>query len=140
MALVCLLADMVDVYSLRPDAITTDWSYWRSFPDEVVVMPSGDEYVAAVSSHSTYHYLSVCSSDRYIFALYSGQKMDEPYYTTGSRIRVVSWDRSFSKELELPDRLVSIQLSPDGNTLYGINQTEEGYEIKTYELANSLNS
>lgn len=133
-ALVCDLADMLDIYFLQTDGITTEWSYWRAFPDEMVVMPNGDQYMAGASMRTTCHYIDVCSSDRYIYALYSGEKMGQPRYMTASRIRVVSWDGTWSKELETTDQLRAISLSPDGNTLYGINQTEEGYEIKTYDL------
>ncbi len=133
-ALTCSSADMLDVYSLHSDRIQTDWSYWHAYPDEVVVMPNGDQYLAGLSMHSTYHYIDICSSEHYIFALYSGKKREEPNYMTGNCIRVVSWDRTRSKELETPDQLRAITMSPDGNTLYGINQTEEGYEIKTYDL------
>lgn len=137
MVLACDLGDMLDVYSLQERAIATAWSYWQSYPDEVVVMPSGEgRYMAGSTMRSTYHYLGVCASDRFIFALYSGKKLGESDYMTGSRIRVVGWDGTKSKELETPDKLRAISLSPDGNTLYGIHQTDEGFEIKIYELAN----
>ncbi len=54
----------------------------------------------------------------------------------GSRIRVVGWGETKSKQLETPDKLRTISRSPDGITLYGIHQTEEGFEIKTYDLTN----
>ena len=94
--------------------------------------------MAGASMRTTCHYIDVCSSEHHIFTLYSGEKMGEPRYMTGNRIRVVSWDRSWSKELETTDQLLAISLSPDGNTLYGINQTEDGYEIKTYDLTTVL--
>lgn len=128
---------MVDVYTLYADHITTDWSYWHAFPDETVVMPNGEGYLAGLSQRSTNHYLSICASDRFIFLLYSGKKIREDYMT-GNRIRMVSWDRSQSKEWVTTDNLRAISLSPDGNLLYGINQTEEGYEIKIYDLKNYL--
>lgn len=137
-ALTCSAADMLDVYSLQTNQVKTDWSYWQAYPDEVVVMPNGDQYLAGLTMRSTYHYIDICSSERAVFALYSGKKREEPNYMTGSRIRVVSWDRSWSKELETTDQLLAISLSPDGNTLYGINQTEDGYEIKTYDLTTVL--
>lgn len=138
LALACDLSDMIDVYSLAPDRATTDWSYWHSYPDEVVVMPNGEQYMAGSSMRSTYHYVDICSSDRFIFALYSGKKFGMPDYATGSHIRVVSWDQNISKEFETPDKLAAINIAPDGNILYGINQTEDGYEIKTYDLTGLL--
>lgn len=135
-ALACGEADMLDVYTLHADHITTDWSYWHAFPDEIVVMPHGDGYLAGFSQRSTYHYLSICASDRFIFILYSGKKMREKDNYLGSRIRMVSWDRTQSKEWVTTDNLRAISLSPDGHLLYGINQTEEGYEVKIYDLTN----
>lgn len=137
-ALACGVADMLDVYTLHADRITTDWSYWHAFPDEIVVMPSGGGYMAGLSQHSTYHYLSICASDRFIFILYSGKKIKEKDNYISSRIRMVSWDRTQSKEWVTTDNLRAISLSPDGNLLYGINQTEEGYEVKIYDLKSYL--
>lgn len=137
MVLACDLGDMLDVCSLHDRAIETRWSYWQSYPDEVVVMPSGEgQYMAGSTLRSTYHYLGVCASDHFIFALYSGKKLGQPDYMTGSRIRVVDWDGTKSQELQTPDKLRAISLSPDGNTLYGIHQTDEGFEIKIYDLTN----
>lgn len=133
-ALACSSADMIDVYSLNDKGITTEWSCWQTYPNEIVVMPNGGQYLAGLSMRSIYHYLSICASEHFIFALYSGKKLGDPTYMTGNRIRVVSWDRSRSKEWVTSDQLRAISVSPDGNTLYGINQTEDGYEIKTYDL------
>lgn len=137
-ALACSSADMIDVYSLSDKGITTEWSCWQTYPNEIVVMPNGNQYLAGLSMRSIYHYLNICASDRFIFALYSGKKLGDPTYMTGNCIRVVNWDRSWSKELETSDSLRAISVSADGNTLYGINQTEDGYEIKTYDLTGLL--
>lgn len=64
---------------LKSEAFATAWSYWQSDPDEVVVMPSEEgRYMAGSTMRSTYHYLGVCTSDRFILALYSGKRRDSP--------------------------------------------------------------
>lgn len=133
-ALACTLGDMLDVYSISLNRIDSIWSYRNAYPNDVIVMTAGNQQMAGSTSKSIYHYLDLCSSDKYIYALHSGKTIKDKLYTYGNHIRIVSWDKSKSLEIETEDMLRAIAVSSDDKVIYGVSLTDNGYEIVKYSL------
>ncbi len=69
-------------------------------------------------------FLSVKSTDEYIYLLYSGkQKQDASHYSAGNKVYVMKWNGEPVAHFELDTPVWDIEVSDDNKTLYGVKSS-----------------
>lgn len=130
LALSVYSADMIDLFEIKNDTCIPLWSYCHSYPGNLILQPTENGVTPLFSEESLNGYIHNCSSNKYVYSLFSGKKSKEPDYAISNRIRVVSWDGKETFEYHL-DRLISrITVSADDKVIYGIGKNEAlEYEV-----------
>jgi hypothetical protein len=86
--------------------------YTVAWFDGIPSMASGDDM--------PFVYIDAATTDRHIFALYSGRTRGEGAAHFGAFIRVFDWDGTLRRVFKLDQWTLAIAVSPDGRTLYGV--------------------
>lgn len=86
----------------------------------------GDKYFG-VSRECPFAYLDAASTDDYLYLLYSGRATQDTGLSAfyGNRIFVLNWEGEKVAELQCPQDLAALCLSPDGKTMYVIAYNPE---------------
>lgn len=77
----------------------------------------------AIEKESSLHYMSVCSTEEYVYALYSGRnyKDDKDNAFYGNTVRVYNWDGKLIKNLHLDVDVCEIAVTKDNRKIYAIS-------------------
>lgn len=81
-------AGMIDVCKLEKDSIVPIWNYFEFYPQGIELIPMGETTAVARTKKSKSGFISISSSDKYIYALYSGKLYEDPTYTFGEVVYV----------------------------------------------------
>jgi hypothetical protein len=68
---------MIDIFDVSESAVKTVWSHQGFLPHDLNIIQMGEIYKAAMSAKSQCGYVDAASSEKYIYALYSGRTFDE---------------------------------------------------------------
>jgi hypothetical protein len=111
-------ADMIDIFDISERVIETVWSHQGFLPHDLNIIQMGEVYRAAMSDKSQCGYLDAASSEKYIYALYSGRTFGEENYSYGNTIRVMDWTGSSRFELHTDLDINSLTVSSDDRYIY----------------------
>lgn len=136
-AFVYSYADILTIAQLTPNGQLVTKSIRKQLPNDIEAIQYGEHVVAgAISPRTIMHYASITSTEKNIYALHIGI----PYKDLGgkkmhsSTIRVFDWKGNTCKIIKLDKPVQEIKVTPDGKTLYAINESENGYSILRYEM------
>lgn len=140
LALATSTAGMIDIYSIKNDSILLNWSYNEFLPDHLHVIEMGGVFRAAITDETRYGYADIESTERFIYALYSGRKVKEKNYSFGSIIRLVDWNATVGLELQTNLDLKRITVSEDDQYIYAIAKDRDGFPcIVAFYIGNIIN-
>jgi hypothetical protein len=123
-ALATFRADMIDIFDISDKSVKTVWSYQGFLPHDFNVVQMGDTYRTALTDESQYGYADVASSNKYIYAIYSGRLLKDKNYSYGNIIRAVSWDGKKKFELHTDVDINRLTVSKDDKVIYAIAKDE----------------
>lgn len=125
-ALVTLHADRIEIY--RPDGtlvrnVRGPFGFEPQFTVDVV----GDQPVMASGDAMRFGYTSAQATSEHIFALFSGRTREGygPDSSFGRFVHVYDWNGNLERVIELDTAILSLAISPDHKTLYGIRHNPE---------------
>ena len=79
--------------------------------------------VGAIDRDSPLHYMGICSTEEYVYTLYSGRNYkddkDKAFY--GNLIRVYNWDGMLVKQLQLDIDVCQFVVTQDNQEIYAIS-------------------
>jgi len=132
-------AGILNILDVKENSLDSIWSYTEFYPTGVDLMPMGDQLVAVHNGESVSGYLDIAASGKYVYALFSGLKFDNPGYQYGSLIRVFSWDGQKSFELILDRPIRRLTVSPTDEFVYGVSlDPKTGPGITRFDLKGKL--
>jgi hypothetical protein len=138
-ALATFRADMIDVFDISDKSVKTVWSYQGFLPHDFNVVQMGDTYRAALTDKSQYGYADIASSNKYIYAIYSGRLLKDKNYNYGNNIRVVSWDGKKKFELHTDVDINRLAVSKDDKVIYAIAKDEnDDPAIVVFDIGETL--
>lgn len=126
LALAAYSAGMIDIYSIKDNSVKSIWNYQEFLPENLYIIEMGETFRAAMTDESRYGYPDIASTDRFVYALYSGKKLKEKDYSFGSIIRLFDWNGSFGLELHSDINLRRITVSEDDQYLYAVAKDMKG--------------
>ena len=135
LAMATYSAGMIDLLKIDDDSIEPIWSYNEFYASGIDLMEMGGENVIVHTNNSRKGYLHTTCSSNFVYALFSGKKLEDESYPWGNIIRVVSWDGEQTFEFEL-DRLVKrIVVDLNDSVLYAVGKNaQEEPEIVRFEI------
>lgn len=119
-AMATYCAGMIDVCKLEKDRIVPIWNYLEFYPQGIEIIPMGETTAAARTKKSRSGFTCISSSDKYIYALYSGKLYEDPTYTFGEVVYVASWDGEDTYKFNLDKSINRLAVDAEDKHLYGI--------------------
>jgi hypothetical protein len=123
-ALATYRADMIDIFDISDKSMKTVWSHQGFLPHNLKVIQMGNIDRAVMTDESQYGYADIASSNKYIYAIYTGRSLKEKNYSYGNIIRVVSWDGKEKFELHTDVDINRLTVSKDDKIIYAIAGNE----------------
>ncbi|MEA4887487.1 MAG: BF3164 family lipoprotein [Bacteroides graminisolvens] len=127
LALATYTAGMIDVYSIKNNSIILNWNYHEFLPEHLYIIEMGETFRAAITDETRYGYADIESTDKLVYALYSGRKVKEKDYSFGSIIRIFDWNGSIGLELHSDINLRRITVSEDNQYIYAIAKDKDDF-------------
>lgn len=115
-------AGMIDVCKLEKDSVVPIWSYFEFYPQGIELIPMGETSAAALTKRSRNGFLSISSSDKYIYTLFSGKLLEDPTYPYGEVVYVASWDGKETYKINLDRSISRLAVNAQDEFLYGITR------------------
>ncbi len=141
MALATYAAGLIDLYEISSNSVKPLWSYKEFVPNHLEIIEMGEVVRAAFTKKSRYGYPDITASDRFVYALFSGKKFEEPNYSFGKTIRCISWDLSVDFELHTDVNVNRISVSKDDKTIYAIAMSDDTEpEIVSFDISHIINN
>jgi len=114
--------DRIDVYDTEELALVRSIAGPRVTQLNVGVAEVGERRAMTVIGDTSYTYIDVTATDKWIFALYSGAGFrDGPAaFGLGHFVHAFSWDGNFAGEWQLDRGLNALSVHPDGAELLGL--------------------
>lgn len=119
-ALATYSAGMIDICKVEKNHIEPMWNYTEFYPQGMMVVPMGDGMVVAHTKESRSGFTSISSSDKYIYALYSGKLLEDPTYSYGEVVYVASWDGNETYKINLDKSINRLAVDEKDEYIYGI--------------------
>jgi hypothetical protein len=126
------LADMIDIYDISGDSITTVWTHQGFLPHGYEVIKMGEISKAAMTNETHHGYCDVAVSDKNIYAIFSGKTFGEKNYSFGNVIRVVSWDGVNRFELATDYEMNRLTVSSDDRYIYAIARDKDDFPVVVF--------
>lgn len=130
-ALATYSAGMIDIYKCNKDSVVPVWSYAEFYPQGIKVIPMGDAVAVAYTSQSRNGFTSICSSNKYVYALYSGKLSEDPSYPYGNEVYVASWDGAETYKIILDKQINRLAVDVKDEYIYGITS---GMDIIRFKI------
>lgn len=116
--------DLVEIFGVDGTHIFTGVGPVLDLHIDIDVARSSERQVFMKTDETRRAFLSVKSTDEYIYLLYSGkQKQDPSHYSSGSLVYVINWDGEPVAHFELDASVWDIEISSDNKSLYGIKSS-----------------
>ena len=112
-------AGMLDICQIKNGELVSIWSHFDFYPEGIMVIPMGEQSVAANTKDSRDGYTFVCSTDKYVYALYSGRKLEEKKRAS-DEVRVVSWNGKETYKIILDRPIERLGVDLNDKFIYGI--------------------
>ena len=113
-------AGILDICQIKNGEVISEWSHTDFYPQGVVAIPMGEEVVAALSQEARSGYRFMCSSDKFVYALYSGEISDGRTDLGCKEVRVVSWNGKETYKIILDHPIVRLAVDPNDKFIYAI--------------------
>lgn len=113
-------AGMIDVCKIETDIIVPIWSYFEFYPHGIELITMGETAAAVLTKRSRSGFLSISSSEQYIYALYSGKLLEDPTYPYGEVVYAASWDGKDTYKINLDKSINRLAVDATDEYLYGI--------------------
>ena len=124
---------MIDLVRIKDGEAEVYWSYSSFYPSGVSIVPIGDMVYVAFTEDSPSAFHNNCSTDKYVYSLFSGISRKQGNYRYVKEIYVVNWDGDETYIIDVDTPINRIAIAPDDQTLYGL--TEE-YDIVKFDISN----
>lgn len=122
---------VLTVYSVDNDSIAPDWTLKDFIPYYI----TSGTHVIADSKKTRYGYVDITSSDKYIYALYSGQQVGDNISSYYSKIiEVFSWEGTPVCKLTVDTPLTCIAVTNDNKYIYGFGNVENSFNLNLYKI------
>lgn len=119
-AFVTYSAGMIDICEIGENGVVPLWNYTEFYPQGIMVVPMGDDTAVAHTKESRNGFTSISSSNKYIYALYSGKLQEDPTYASCEEVYVVSWDGKESYKIKLDKSIKKLAVDEKDEYIYGI--------------------
>jgi hypothetical protein len=132
-------SDMIDIFDISDKSVKKVWSHQGFLPHSFDVIQMEDEYRAVMKNESQYGYAGIASSNKYIYAIYSGRLFKDKNYSYGNIIRVVSWDGKKKFELHTDVDINRLTVSKDDRVIYAVARDEnDDPAIVVFDIGEAL--
>lgn len=92
------------------------------------------EFLCGEPAEAREYFISLCSDNRYIYALHKGHMADPEELSYGDRILVFDWEGNPVCQFNLPVKVNNMTLDYASPTIYAVNDMDE----KFYKIDVSL--
>jgi hypothetical protein len=86
----------------------------------MMIVPMGKGVAVAHTMDSRSGFISISSSDRYTYSLFSGKLLEDKTYPYGNQIYVVSWDGKETYKILLDKSINRLAVDAKDEYIYGI--------------------
>jgi len=136
LAMVTYSAGMIDLIEIKDKELLPIWSYNEFYPTGIKAYPMGGEIVPMHTEKSRKGYIDVCTTDDYVYALFSGKVSAEKKLKYSSVVRVMNWQANQFFEINLDRDIKRFSVSQDNRQIYGVSKNENGKpEILVFEIS-----
>ena len=126
LAAVGVMAGMIDLYKIEKNGLDSIWSCYEYFPNNVHVMNFENISQGFFTGESINGYSWVCSSDDYVYALFTKKKFSEQLSNYGNKIRRINWKNQSIRLIEIDREIKSLCVSDDNKVIFGVGMDENG--------------
>lgn len=125
---------MIYFYKVSPTDVTLVNSVIESYPEYRPEL-GDNSYASAMNRKNKLGYMALAVTDKYVYALFSGQSTEEAGLSAfcGSVIRVYDWEGVLQKVYTSNTDMTTFCVSPDDRTIYAVGLVED-YELLKAEL------
>lgn len=121
-ALATYNAGIIDICKLDKDDVVPLWNYTEFYPQGIKLMPMGKKMVVAYTPKSRNGFTNISSSNKYVYALYSGKLSEDPSYPYGNEVYVVSWNGKKTSKIILDRQINRLAVDIKDEYIYGITK------------------
>lgn len=130
-ALATYSAGMIDICKLDKDGIVPLWNYTEFYPRGIKLITMGNNVVVIHTPQSRNGFTNICSSPKYVYALYSGKLFEDPSSPYGNEVYVVSWDGKETYKIVLDRQINRLAVDVRDEYIYGITS---GMDIIRFKI------
>lgn len=125
---------MIYFYKVSLTDVTLVNSVIESYPEYRPEL-GDNSYASAMNRKNILGYMALAVTDKYVYALFSGQSTEEAGLSAfcGSVIRVYDWEGVLQKVYTSNTDMTTFCVSPDDRTIYAVGLVED-YELLKAEL------
>lgn len=142
LATVTHVAGLFDIYQLGDNDIKSAWSYNEFLPENLEIVDFGDAARIAHTKKSRYGYAAITSSNKSVYAIYSGRSFEHPNYSYGNTIRVMDWNGEGGYTINVNVDIRDIAVDNNDEYIYAIaindNDDPEVVRFNIKKLIESL--
>lgn len=132
-ALATYNAGMIDICEINESRVIPRWNYSEFYPSGIISIPMGDDIVVAHTNSARNGFTSICSSNKYIYALFSGKFMEDPTYPYGNEVYVVDWNGENTHKIVLDRSINRLAVDANDEYIYGITSEMDIMRFKIPE-------
>jgi len=124
--------DLLEIYNINGERIEAV----RGPRFSPLIVESKDNILRLSEEYTRISYISVTSHKGYIYALYSGRKLNHPQRNMANNVLVLDWEGNFITSYKLDRDVFEIAVSPSGKILFAIVNDQDATEpgLYKYEL------
>ena len=131
-ALATYSAGMIDLFEITEDnTIKPIWSYQEFYPVGIMIIPMAGEFVVAHTNNALNGFTGICSTEKYVYAVFSGKKLEDKSYPYGDMVYVVSWDGKESYKFKLDREVNRLVVDHNDGVMYGVTSELDIYRFRT---------
>ena len=112
---------LIDLVNLKDSVLESYWSYEIFHPTGFTVTNIGDDVVAQFTDNSIYGFPGICSTEKYVYALFSGKRFEDEMSPYGQQIYVVSWNGEETYKINLDSQINRLAVDSKDRYIYGIS-------------------
>lgn len=129
-ALATYNAGMIDICKMDKDSVIPFWNYTEFYPQGIKIIPMRDAMAVIHTPKSRNGFTSISSSNKYVYALYSGKLLEDPSYPYGNEVYVVSWNGKETYRIVLDRQINRMTVDVKDEYIYGISPEMDIIRIK----------
>jgi hypothetical protein len=133
-ALAARYCDRVQFVDLITNKTTTIKGPENFEPDFDIKKGSDNKEIIFANDKSRYGFLKGFTTDKYLYLLYSGEKLDGPNLYFGKYIYVYDWEGQPVKKIELSDHILDFVVTSDNTKLYTYNPLTKNIEYSKLRI------